>query len=283
MAFIVFLLGSLATSVCAADREQARRTLTVGVEAQAFAPHYFIDGQGEYRGYARDLLDRFAAANGLQLIYKPMPVDNLLPALLAGRIDLQYPDNANWGGSLKAGKPVSYSLPLTEIIDGVLVPPARRGRQPEDLERLAAVDGWTLPADSYGRNIQEGTLVRVSSADLNQLMKTTLRGDADGAFFNVVVATYYLDNLRARPGALVFDPALPYVRSGFSLSTVRHPEVIRQMDAFLQERAAEVTALKERHQVETNIGTEFMGMEQWKIDFIKRQRARQAKNSAQAG
>lgn len=55
------------------------------------------------------------------------------------------------------------------------------------------------------------------------------------------------------------------------------------MDVFLREQSALVSAIKERYQVESNINSEFLGMEQWKIDFIKRQRERQAATPAKAG
>jgi hypothetical protein len=42
-----------------------------------------------------------------------------------------------------------------------------------------------------------------------------------------------------------------------------------------------MTALKAKYRVEENINSEFLGLEQWKVDFIKRQRAKkQASASA---
>lgn len=70
------------------------------------------------------------------------------------------------------------------------------------------------------------------------MIQQTLKKDTDGAYFNVVVATHYLDNIRPRPSpsALVFDPKLPHTRSSFHLSTLRHPEVLQRFDRFLVER-----------------------------------------------
>lgn len=269
------IAATLCALIALCSSAASAKPLVVGVEDQAFAPHYFIDPQGQYQGYARELLETFARSEGIELIYKPMPVDRLLPALLDGSIDFKYPDNANWGVALKASRPLVYSEPLVEFVDGVLVAPKRLGVGLPALKKLAVADGWSLPGDTYQQGVAAGSLERVAVDDLPQMISEALRGKVDGVYFNVVVASYYLDNIRARPGALVFDPALPYTRSTYSLSTFKHPEVVQQMDRFLQQHREEVKALKEKYQVEANLDSEFLGMEQWKINFIKRQRERE--------
>ena len=65
----------------------AEQTYVIGVEQAAFMPHYSGDAQGNYGGFARELLDSFAAYSGVRLTYKVLPADELLPALLDGRVD----------------------------------------------------------------------------------------------------------------------------------------------------------------------------------------------------
>lgn len=249
------------------------QTYVVGVENLPFAPHYSTDAQGRYQGFARDLLDLFASSSGITFEYRPLPVDALLPALLSGEVDFKYPDNPNWAPEQKAAKSLRYSQPVTQYVDGVLVAPERLGQGIGELKRLALVDGWT--PRGYEQQIQSGQISVAPSADLRQMIHTALKKQADGAYFNVVVATYYLDNLRARPGALVFDPSLPHTRSTFQLSTVKHTELIDRFDRFLVEHAEQVTALKAKYGVEANLDSEHLGVEQWKVDFLERQKAKQ--------
>ncbi|WP_371926096.1 substrate-binding periplasmic protein [Pseudomonas sp. LPB0260] len=245
----------------------------IGVEELAFAPHYSIDKQGQYQGFARELFDAFAAHSGVQLSYKPLPVARLLPALLAGEVDLKYPDSAHWAQAQKDGKDLHYSQAVVNYVDGVLVAPKRQGRPLEQLKRLAMVDGWT--PWGYQERIDAQQIVPTYNDDLRKMIHQALKQDTDGAYFNVVVATHYLDNIRARPGALVFDPKLPHTRGTFHLSSLRHAELLQRFDRFLLERHGEVAALKARYRVEANLDSEYMGMEQWKVDFLKRQKARQ--------
>ncbi len=252
----------------------AAQTYVVGVEQAAFAPHYKVDAHGEYQGFARELLDLFARDSGVQVTYRPLPVAELQQALLNGSIDLKYPDSPEWAGPAKAGRALYYSRPVVHYVDGVLVAPRRVGQGVDKLERLALVEGWTPTA--YRERIASGQTVLVHSADLRQMIRQALHKDSDGAYYNVVVATHYLDHIRARPGALVFDPALPHTRGSFHLASMRHPALIERFDRFLAERHDAIAALKQAHGVEANLDSEFLGMEQWKIDFLKRQQARQA-------
>ncbi|MGE8497837.1 MAG: substrate-binding periplasmic protein [Pseudomonas sp.] len=246
----------------------AAQTYVVGVEDTPFAPHYSLDGQGEYRGFAREVLDAFAADSGLTLSYRAMPVEQLLPALQRGEIDFKYPDSPLWASAQKAGMTLHYSQALVDYVDGVLVVPDRQGLAVDGLRRLAMVRGWT--PRGYEPRIDSGQIQVSYSDDLRQMIRQALKKDTDGAYFNVVVATHYLDNIRARPGALVFDATLPYTRGSFHLSTSRHPVLAARFDRFLAEHATRVAELKQVHGVEANLDSEFIGVEQWKIDSLKR-------------
>ncbi len=259
---------------CAGVRAES---YVIGVEDSAFAPHYSVDKQGRYQGFARELFDLFAAKSGVQLSFKPLSVAQLLPALLAGEVDFKYPDSANWAQERKAGKALSYSQGVVDYVDGVLVAPQRQGQPLERLKRLAMVDGWT--PRGYQERIDAQQIELTYSDDLRQMIRQALKKNTDGAYFNVVVATHYLDNIRARPGALVFDAKLPHSRGSFHLSTLKHPQLLQRFDRFLTEHQAEVEVLKARHGVEANLDSEYMGLEQWKVDFLKRQQSKGASGS----
>ncbi|ERI52860.1 hypothetical protein N878_04495 [Pseudomonas sp. EGD-AK9] len=248
------------------------QSYVVGVEDLPFAPHYSLDAQGDYRGFAREVLDAFAADSGISLSYKALPVEQLLPALQRGEIDFKYPDSPHWAQAQKAGMTLHYSQAVVDYVDGVLVAPQRQGQALEGIARLAMVQGWT--PRGYEQRIDSGQIRLSYSDDLRQMIRQALKQDTDGAYFNVVVATHYLDNIRARPGALVFDPKLPHTRGSFHLSSARQPELIARFDRFLGEHAAQVAALKDKHRVEANLDSEYIGLEQWKVDFLERQKAK---------
>lgn len=265
------VFGWLAASLLCADGALAQ-TYVVGVEQQAFQPHYWQDEQGEYRGFAREVLDLFAREAGIELRYQALPVSQLTRHLLNGSVDFKYPDSPLWGQDLKQGSSIAYSQALVGYVDGVLVAPQKLGQGAERLRRLALVEGWT-PGD-YQARITAGQTRPVRAADLRQMLRLALRDEADGAYYNVVVATYYLDNIRTRPGALVFDPGLPHSRGDFHLSSTRQPQLLQRFDRFLAANAGAVAELKARYGVEAGLDSEYLGLEQWKVEFLKRQKDR---------
>jgi hypothetical protein len=246
----------------------------IGVEKLAFAPHYSIDAQGQYQGFARELFDLFAQKSGVELSYKVLPGDQLLPALLGGQVDFKYPDSETWAQAQKAGKRLSYSQAVVDYVDGMLVAPQRQGQPVEQIKRLAMVNGWT--PRGYQERIDAGQIELTYSDDLRQMIRQALRKDTDGAYFNVVVATHYLDNIRARPGALVFDAGLPHNRGSFYLSSLKHPGLLQRFDRFLLDEQKAIAELKSRYRVEANLDSQHVGVEQWKLDFLKRQQERAA-------
>lgn len=252
------------------------QTYTVGVEQSDFMPHYGVDQQGKYIGFGRELLDMFARYADITLNYQPMPVAELAPSLAAGDIDFKYPDNPEWTHPDSVAGKVSYSKPAVEYVDGVLVAPRRKGLGLDHLKRLAVVEGWT--PRGYQDKIAASDIQLLHNDDLPEMIRQVLLKHSDGAYYNVVVALHYINNVRARPDVLVFDPDLPHVRGTFRLSTLQHPTLIQAFDGFLEKRQQAIEALKTKYQIEANIDSEYFGLEQWKVDYLKRQKARDADN-----
>lgn len=262
------LFASLLPCIASAE------TYVVGVEDAQFLPYSTVDAQGQYSGYARELLDRFAASAGVTFVYRPIASAQLLTELLDGNIDFKYPDNAVWGASARAAKKIHYSAATADYIDGVLVAPPQHGKGLPLLKRLALVKGWT--PQQYGTAIDAGQISRVDSDDLLAMIRSTIKKQADGAYYNVEVALYTLNHSNKTINALQFDAGLPYSRGSYHLSTIQQGPLLKRFDQFLVEHKTELQALKIQHRVEENINSEFFGLEQWKIDFIKRQRAKES-------
>ena len=133
---------------------------------------------------------------------------------------------------------------------------------------------WLMAGRPWGYEdrIAANQILLVSSENLPRMVRQALLKDSDGAYYNVVVAAHYLNNVRAKPGALVFNADLPHTRSTFNLSSINHPELIGRFDRYLQDQQPAVAALKAQHQVEANLSSGYIGMEQWKVGFLERQK-----------
>lgn len=217
----------------------------VGVENIDYRPYH--DGRDAgFAGFARELLDAFAAAEGLVFDYQPLPVARLLPSLLDGRIDFKYPDDPDWQPQQRLGAVLHYSQPVVESLDGTLVPETALGRPASRIQQLGTVVGFTPVAwlDALG----EGRLVLRENADFTALIRQTLMGRVDAAYANVAVVEYQLRllGLDSAP-TLRFDPGLPHLRGDYRLSTSRHPDLLERFDRWMLEEAERVRTLKARH------------------------------------
>lgn len=226
-------------------------TFTVGVELQPYMPYSDVQ-DGQYLGYGRDLLDAFAAHQGHTFIYKPLPVRRLLSDFLHGQVDFKYPDNPRWNADQKQGHRLLFSRAAAESIDGVLVKPQFLGMGKARLLRLGTQRGFT--PWPYLADIKAGKILLIQANKIDSLLAMAMSDRVDGIYLNPNVVKYQLAN-SADKNALVFDPALDYQDDHYLLSTIRHPEVIEQFDAFLISQAKRVRELKERHGIVKPLNT----------------------------
>ncbi len=218
----------------------------VGVEALQYYPLY--EGKGSsYKGYARELLDEFSKAKGHKLTYKAVPVKRLFGEFLAGNMDFKYPDNAKWASNMKQGHKLVYSDSTVEYIDGIMAPPSNKALNIDTFKNIGTLRGFTPWV--YMDDISKGTMKLSESDNMKSLISMAESGRIQGAYFNVVVAQYFMKNTLKNANVLVFKSDLPHSRDSFSLSTVKHPKVIDEFNAFLKENVKLVDTLKDKYQV----------------------------------
>ncbi len=223
------------------------QTYRIGVEQQSYAPFFSIQ-DGQYQGYARELLDAFAASRGDRFVYVALPVKRLLSDFLAGKLDFKYPDHPQWRLAQKQGHRLYYSAATAPYRDGVLVPPARLGQGKERIRVLGTLRGFT--PWPYLDDIASKRMSLIEANHIDSLLKMALAGRVDAVYLNPLVAR---DALRAEglpSDALVLDPALAHVDGHYLLSSQLHPEVIAAFDAFLRAQPALLQRLRHKYALE---------------------------------
>jgi len=240
-AVVIMLLGLLSTVVAAEEK-----LFTVGVEMQPYPP-YFSIRDGEYRGYARDLLDAFAKAKGYRFSYQPRPVKRLLEEHLSGELDFKFPDNPSWKTEEKVGHEIRYSQSIASFIDGTLVPRPRKDQGKARIKTLGTLLGFT--PWPYLADIRQGRIRLTEVSQIDALLKMLMAERVDAVYLNVRVAEDYQNQLGG-PQLLVFDPNLPHDKGDYYLSSLNQPQVIAELNAFLRDEAQWVDALKLQYRIE---------------------------------
>lgn len=219
----------------------------IGVEQVDYYPIYSaVPPENQYRGYARDLLDLFAARENLHFTYVVLPVRRLAHTYWSGRLDLVFPDNPRWETAHKPAN-VTYSQPVLEFQDVMLVLPERRGQARERFQRLGFVRGFT--PWKFQDDIAAGRVVIKEAPNPEGLIRMAFAGYIDAANMARQVAHFHLKR-QGHEGALVVEPnLLPLSNSYYHLSSLRHPELILRFNAFLQREQQAVAALKAKYEL----------------------------------
>lgn len=237
----------VATALCIsllASSALSAQTYRVGVELQAYPPFFSLQ-DGEYQGYARELLDAFAASQGHRFVYVALPIKRLLNEFLAGKLDFKYPDNPQWSLAQKQGHQLYYSAATVPYRDGVLVPPTRLGQGKEGIKVLGTLRGFT--PWPYLDDIDSKRMTLIEANRIDSLLKMALAGRVDAIYLNPRVARHALRTEGLEDDALVLDPDLAHVDDHYYLSSQRHPEVIEAFNAFLRTQPALVSRLKHKY------------------------------------
>nr|WP_242469671.1 transporter substrate-binding domain-containing protein [Rhabdochromatium marinum] len=223
-------------------------TYSVGVERIDYLPVQAFDAEGA-RGILPELLDAFAAEQGIRFDYRPLPVSRLLSSFLQGQLDFKLPDHPDWQRARRQGIEIHYSQPLLAFTDGTLVRPERVDAGPAAIKTLATVIGftpwaWQAALDQRQVNLRE-------SLDLDAMLRQTIAGHVDAAYANIQVAVYQLQHRLEQPEALVFDPQLPHTYNHYHLSTLKQAPLLHAFDDWLARSSAQVRAIKARWGVTT--------------------------------
>lgn len=216
----------------------AEDEIVIGVEDIQYLPHYNTD-KGDFSGFGRDLFDAFAADNNLKVIYRPMSITRLYKALIENRIDLKYPDNANWKRSIKQDVEIKYSEPVIAYIDGVMVKSTGG-----EVKRLGTISGFTPWA--WRDQIEQKKIAIFENPSFSGLLQQVLQGRIDGAYINIDVANYSLRELLKREGDLQFDRSLPHDKGKYFASTSRNPALIVRFNQWMKEHKQEIDLIKQR-------------------------------------
>ena len=214
---------------------------TVGVEDIDYFPISAMRAD-HYAGYSRELLDAFAMQNNHTFIYKPYSVKSLLGAYKAGQIDFKFPDNPKWAQEFKKGLNIRYSDSALNSIDGVMVMPSSMGLESFRLKRLGTIIGFTRSA--FQSDIASGEISRHEHENMEGLMKLMQKKIIDGVYSNVFVTRNFLKNSKYGTDFVVFDESLAHEKTNFSLSSIRHPETVKEFNAFLEKNSQWISKLK---------------------------------------
>lgn len=234
------LLGFLLFSV------SAEPVYLVGVGDYDYFPHHGVSN-GEYTGYAREVLDLFSEKSGYRFKYMQLPWKRLVRKYVRGELDFVYPDNKVWDLQIKGKTKILYSDSVVSYIDGLILLPENKGKGVDKLRSIATIRGFTVW--DFHDQIQSGEIKLIESDNYIPLLRLVLLGRVDAAYTELSVANYYLREKLNMENKLVFDQDLPYTKDNYSLSSIKHMEIIKEFNEFLKSEKETLDLLKTKYNI----------------------------------
>jgi polar amino acid transport system substrate-binding protein len=125
-----------------------------------------------------------------------------------------------------------------------MVKPENVNLKADQLKTFGTIRGFT--AFEYQAGVKSGKLSVVYFDDFKTLLENAIEGKIDGAYINISVAIYQLQTQLHKPNALVFHNNMPFIKSTYRFSSIKHPEVIDEFNTFLHTNQKIVKDLKEK-------------------------------------
>lgn len=226
-AAIALALACMLTDAPAA----ASRSFRVGVQEGDYFPIMAAKAPARrFEGYARAVLDLFAASEKIQFHYVALPPRRGFADFWANRLDFVFPDNPKWSIDEKKGLDIRYSQPVVTFQDAIFVLAAHQND--DSMRNLGSLLGWT--PWKFKAEIDAGKLQVTNAPSPESLLKMTQAGRVDGANLAEQVASYHIKRLGIQ-GVLVPNRRLmPIADSHYTLSTILHPALIERFNRFLE-------------------------------------------------
>ena len=231
---------------------KTKNIYVVGTEDIAFFPHYGrrSNTSVELDGFAHGFFLALSEQTGLQLSFNPLPVRRLFHSLLVENdIDFKYPDNPNWQQELKSLYKVYYSKAISQYIDGTFVHHQNMLYKRSDIRKIGTIRGFT--PEPYTGDIAQGDMELIELSQIEHMLNALIQKHVDAVYVNTDVAKYKLDSFALSQQVIAFNPHLPYTVGNYYLSTVKHPSVLKRIDAFIETNPDIIKELINRYQLTT--------------------------------
>ena len=221
-------------------------TYIVGAQNIEYYPYYNFSSDHE-KGLGWAILEAFSKQSGHRFVYLSMPVKRLQIELKKGNVDFVFPDNARWYDQITHSLNKVYSEPLAETFAVTLVKADNLGKGITYITKLATPDGFS-PV-KWEQQIKNGT-VKVTGVNSIFDGLNLLQSDKVDALDVEYNAAKNVARRFPQMGPFAADLTLPHNVVSFSLSTLRHPEIIAELNTFILSESESINKIKAKYGIE---------------------------------
>ncbi|OUR59993.1 hypothetical protein A9Q74_15785 [Colwellia sp. 39_35_sub15_T18] len=217
----------------------------IGVEEVSYYPLYDFSATNESRpSYSKDLLTAFFKQHNYSYRFVALPIKRFNKWYVEKGIDFKFPDNMIWRDDKQNKLNITFSQSVIELMAGSYVLASNAKYRRDDVKRLATIFGFspTLWFDKVAT--KEIELIEENSP--LSIVKHVLHGNVDATNIDSNVIRHNLKLLK-NPQTIILNTHIKHEVFSYYLSSIKHPEIIKQFDDFLQNNAKLVLQLKKKY------------------------------------
>jgi hypothetical protein len=217
----------------------------IGVEDISYYP--LFEFKSNRQTHSRELLDSFAASKGHKFTYLPLPIKRFEKWLFEDEIDFKYPDNPRWYADDSTSKELTFSQSSVWLIAGTSVLKSSLNKKKSELKSVGTLLGF-YPT-TWIDEIKSGQIKLYEDASTKMLVQQLIMGHIDSIDIEPSVINYYLEELGKPSDTVVIDRSYKYDIYGFHLSTLKHPNIIKDFDDFLKKNKTLLQQLNKKYNI----------------------------------
>lgn len=217
----------------------------VGAQNLSYFPHYDFSSPVD-KGVAWSILEAFSEVSGHEFVYLSLPIRRLQLELVKGNVDFVYPDNRGWYNSITTSSDKYFSSPLTNAVTGTIVKQQNVGKGIEKINHLAMPLGFT-PVNWQDRIDNQRTKITWVT-NIQQGLALLYQERVDGLDLEYFVSQHF-SQPPYKEDAFTLDLTLPHNEIPFSLSTLYHKDIIRELNDFISSNPELINSIKAKYEI----------------------------------
>jgi len=95
-------------------------------------------------------------------------------------------------------------------------------------------------------DIKLGKIELSENNSISGLLRQVIAGRLDGAYMNVAVASFHLNNIMRQQVPLILDKGQPHTRSVYHASSITQPDIIQEFNVWLDQNTQRIKDLQHK-------------------------------------
>jgi hypothetical protein len=220
----------------------------IGVEDVSYYPLYDFSLQNpNKKSFTKELLSTFFRHQGYQFKFVPLPLKRFDKWYVEDAIDFKFPDNIRWRSKKSNNLNIVYSKPVVRLMAGSFVLKKNKNSARNSIKSLGTVFGF-FPTLWYDK-IQEGSVKLIEVSSPYSIVKHLLHGNLDATNIDRNVINHNLKLLGKTSSDIVLNTNIKNEQYAYHFSSVNHPKIISEFDAFLTDNPEIIADIKAKYRI----------------------------------